>query len=179
MPTTKHHGTLSPTSKLIGGTPTIHYFDFASRCHGQVIRLLWEDAGTAYQDIRFGFDEWPEYKKTVVSQKNPTSNVPLVELNGRGLTQSLCYLEQTDRNRFLKALETHLSRHDTSVQGPYVIGKVITYADFVLYQIMHDEGLTKEGRKGLQEYPRLRKLVDAVEGRPNVEAFLESDRYLG
>ncbi|KAL8947005.1 MAG: hypothetical protein Q9222_006665 [Ikaeria aurantiellina] len=230
VPTTKNHGTPGPANDLIGGTPTIHYFDFASRGRGQVIRLLWEDAGIAYEDIRFSFDEWLEYKKTVALEKNPTSNVPIVELNGRVLTQSYAILryfagllgkydgetgeerywvdamcdigsdwrtiflrayfspnkeeaypkhQQTDRNRFLKALETHLTTHELSLRGPYVIGETVTYADFVFYQIMHDEGLTKEGRKGLQEYPRLRKLVDAVEGRPGVKAFLESDRYLG
>lgn len=63
--------------------------------------------------------------------------------------------------------------------GPYVTGKDITYADLVLYQICHDEGLTHEGRNGLKDYPKLAELVDAVEARPNVKAFLQSDRYLG
>lgn len=63
--------------------------------------------------------------------------------------------------------------------GPYVTGKDITYADLVLYQICHDEGLTQEGRNGLKGYPKLVELVDAVEARPNVKAFLQSDRYLG
>lgn len=49
----------------------------------------------------------------------------------------------------------------------------------VIYQICHDENLTKEGRKGLKEYPRLIHLVDALEGRENIKKFLESDRYLG
>ena len=49
----------------------------------------------------------------------------------------------------------------------------------VLYQVLHDEDLTMKGRQGLKEYPRLVQLVDAVEGRPNVKAFLESERYLG
>lgn len=63
--------------------------------------------------------------------------------------------------------------------GPYVTGKDITYADLVLYQICHDEGLTQEGRNGLKDYPKLAELVDAVEARPNVKTFLQSDRYLG
>ena len=49
----------------------------------------------------------------------------------------------------------------------------------VIYQICHDENLTQDGRKGLKEYPRLMKLVDALEGRENVKEFLASDRYLG
>lgn len=52
-------------------------------------------------------------------------------------------------------------------------------ADLVIYQIAHDEQLTVDGRKGLKDYPRLVKLVDAVEERPNVKKFLQSDRYKG
>ena len=37
----------------------------------------------------------------------------------------------------------------------------------------------QDGRKGLKEYPRLTQLVDGVENRPNVKAFLQSDHYLG
>ena len=55
----------------------------------------------------------------------------------------------------------------------------MTYADMVLYQVCHDEGLTHEGRKGLKDHPRLVELVDAMEERPNIKAFLQSDRYLG
>lgn len=87
--------------------------------------------------------------------------------------------QKTARPRFLKALETHLKTHDLSTSGPYITGKNVTYADMVLYQICHDENLTQEGRKGLKDYPRLVELVDAVEARPNVKAFLQSDRYLG
>ena len=86
---------------------------------------------------------------------------------------------RTLRPRNLQALETHLKAHDLSRSGPYTIGNKVTYADLALYQILHDESLTQDGRKELKDFPRLAKLVDAVEGRPNVKAFLESDRYLG
>lgn len=83
------------------------------------------------------------------------------------------------RKDFLKALNTHLSSNELSQQGPYVIGQKVTYADLGLYQILHDEQLTQNERKDLQGYPKLIKLVDAVEARPNVKAFLNSERYLG
>ena len=86
---------------------------------------------------------------------------------------------KTTRPRFLNALETHLKTNDLSRTGPYVIGKKITYADLVLYQILHDENLTPGDKTDLKEYPRLVELVNAVEERPNVKAFLKSDRYLG
>jgi prostaglandin-H2 D-isomerase / glutathione transferase len=60
-----------------------------------------------------------------------------------------------------------------------VIGNEISYADFVLYQLLHDENLVQDGRKGLQGYERLVKLVDAVEERPNIKMFLNSADYLG
>jgi glutathione S-transferase len=87
--------------------------------------------------------------------------------------------QKTDRANFLNALESHLKSNNLSTQGPFVIGKEITYADMVIYQICHDENLVQDGRKGLKEYPRLTQLVDAVESRLNVKAFLLSERYLG
>lgn len=60
-----------------------------------------------------------------------------------------------------------------------MLGQKVTYADFVVYQVCHDEQLTQDGRKGLQEYPRLAKLVEAVEARENVKKFLGSDEYKG
>ena len=86
--------------------------------------------------------------------------------------------QDTDRNRFLKAVETHLAS-PAFESGPYITGKEITYADLVLYQILHDESLTQDGRAGLKEYPKLTQLVDTLEARPNIKAFLASERYLG
>ena len=39
--------------------------------------------------------------------------------------------------------------------------------------------MLQDGRKSLASFPRLRQLVDAVEARPRIKAYLESDRYLG
>lgn len=261
MPSTKKIGSHSAANDAIGGVPTLHYFDFKSRGRGQVVRLLWEDAGIAYEDIRYSFEEFPDVKKNKISELNPTGNIPVIELNGKILTQSYAILrhfarllgnydgkteeekywadamcdiaidcalhfspplshstsfgfpvcittantcsqctgrtlfiqaffspnksetypehQKTTRAHYLSALETHLKSNSLSQQGPYVIGKEITYADMVIYQICHDENLTQDGRKGLKDYPRLTKLVDALEGRENVKKFLESDRYLG
>lgn len=66
-----------------------------------------------------------------------------------------------------------------ALHGPFAASNTFTYADMALYQVLHDENLTQDGRKGLKEYPRLVKLVDAVEGRPNVKKFLGSERYQG
>lgn len=86
---------------------------------------------------------------------------------------------KTDRVRYLSAIESHLKQGPLSQKGPFVLNDRITYADFVVYQVIHDEGLTKDGRAGLKEYPRLKQLVDGVEGREGVKKFLESERYKG
>jgi glutathione S-transferase len=79
----------------------------------------------------------------------------------------------------MDALNKHLETSAFSKGGKgFVLGDRITYADLVIYQIAHDE-LKDGGWEGLKDYPSLKKLVDAVEARPNVKAFLKSDRYLG
>lgn len=97
MPSTKTYGTEGAANKSIGGVPTIHYFDFQSRGRGQVVRLLWEDAGISYQDVRYTFEEYPEYKKSRIQQLNPTATIPVVELNGKILTQSYAMLRHFGR----------------------------------------------------------------------------------
>lgn len=86
---------------------------------------------------------------------------------------------QGERVRFLTAIETHLKSSDLASRGPYVIGQEFTYADIALFQLLHDENLIQDGRKGLKEYPRLVQLVDAVQSRPNIKKFFDSDSYLG
>ena len=97
MPTQTSFGTPSAGNKSIGGVPTIHYFDWYSRGRGQAVRLLWEDAGIAYHDVRYTFEEFPEAKKSAIQTKNPTGNIPIVELNGKILTQSYAILRKMSR----------------------------------------------------------------------------------
>lgn len=230
MPETTRHGKESAANKAIGGIPNMHYFDFKSRGRGQAVRLLWEDAGIAYDNTLYSFEEYPKYKEERIAKLNPTTNIPVVELNGRILTQSYAMLRhfarllngydgQTEdekyfvdvitdividwrtqfvtaflsenakedypkhkggeRKRYLKAVEQHLRTHSAAQSGPFIVGNTFTYGDIVLYQILHDESLVQDGRKDLQEYPRLVTFVDGTEARPNIKAFLTSDRYKG
>ncbi|RMZ01738.1 hypothetical protein D0860_07499 [Hortaea werneckii] len=230
MPTTHRIGQESAANKAIGGVPTIHYLDFMSRGRGQVVRLLWIDAGIAFDDVRYNNAEYPDYKHTKIAEMNPNATIPVVELNGRILVQSYAMLRHfarllgqyegeseeekywadamcdltidwrsafvnaffhpkkdveyprhmaEKRPQFLQALEQHLSSNSLSASGPYVLGHKITYADFVIYQVCHDEQLTQDGRAGLKGHPRLAKLADAVEGRENVRGFLQSEEYKG
>ncbi|KAL8998273.1 MAG: hypothetical protein Q9188_006138 [Gyalolechia gomerana] len=230
MPTTQRALHPSAGNDALGGVPEILYFDFASRGRGQAVRLLLEDAQIAYDDTRYSFQEYPEWKEAGLMELNPVKTVPVVKLNEKNLTQSyailryfakllrsydgkspeeqfwvdaLCdivsdwrtlYLQaffnsnqretypkhkEGDRKRFLEGLQAHLTSNEFSKAGPFILGQTFTYADIVLYQIAHDEDLTQEGGKGLQQYHRLKQLVNAVEERPNIKAFLASDRYRG
>ena len=100
MPTTTQVGKPGAANEKIGGVPTIHYFDFFSKGRGQVIRLLFIDAGIAYTDIRYSFDEFPTKIKPSFKDKgglNPTGNVPVVELNGQIMTQSYAIIRHFSR----------------------------------------------------------------------------------
>lgn len=178
MPSENTIGQPSENNKKIGGVPTIHYFDFYSRGRGQVVRLLWEDAGISYVDVRYTFDEYPRYKSSTIAELNPNATLPVIELNGQILTQSYAVLrhfarqlgeydgeteeekywadamcdiaidwrtlfvqaylspnkdteypkhQEGPRKNFLQALEKHLNSNKLSTQGPFVIGKKITY----------------------------------------------------
>jgi len=83
---------------------------------------------------------------------------------------------EQNRPRYMKALERHLNE---AKRGPFVAGKKFTYADMVLFQVLHDEELGKGQMEGLGDFPRLREVVDAVRSRPNVKAFWASEEYKG
>ncbi|CAE6341560.1 unnamed protein product [Rhizoctonia solani] len=74
--------------------------------------------------------------------------------------------------KFASALNAHLSTNPLSSGGPFVLGKDITYADFVIFQIAHDDDWL-----GLDANPRLNELVQAVKARPRIAEYFTSDRY--
>lgn len=80
------------------------------------------------------------------------------------------------RAHYLSAIEQSLKGSDVASKGPYITGTEFTYADVVLFQIVHDENLLDGG---LKDYPRIAQVAEAVRSRPNVKKFLASDSYLG
>ena len=62
-----------------------------------------QDAGIAYQDVRYSFDEFPKVKESAMRDRNPLGTIPVIELNGRILTQSYAILRKFARN--LKAYD--------------------------------------------------------------------------
>ena len=92
MPTTQRALSPSTGNDTLGGVPEILYFDFQSRGRGQAVRLLLEDAQIAYDDTRYSFQEFPEWKETGLVELNPVKTVPVVKLNEKNLTQSYAIL---------------------------------------------------------------------------------------
>ena len=98
MPSSVTVGTPGAANQAIGGVPSIHYFDLQSRGRGQVVRILWEDAGIAYHDIRYPLGpDFQQYKEGVIGKMNPVKTLPVVELNGKILTQSYAILRHMAR----------------------------------------------------------------------------------
>lgn len=92
MPTTQRALGPSTGNDTLGGVPEILYFDFQSRGRGQAVRLLLEDAQIAYDDTRYSFQEYPEWKETGLVELNPVKTIPVVKLNEKNLTQSYAIL---------------------------------------------------------------------------------------
>lgn len=225
-------GTPSEANKAIGGVPTLYYFDFASRGRGEVIRLFFEDAGIAFKDYRFAFDDYnAQVKSGEITNINPLKSLPAVEIGGAKYCQSYALLRLWARQlgkydgkndlekyyvdaiadiasdwrskfvdsafctsadgigpkgnqadidnhksftapKYASALNTHLSTNPLSSGGPFVLGKELTYADLVIFQIAHDDDWA-----GLDGNPRLNELVQAVKARPRIAEYLKSNRY--
>jgi prostaglandin-H2 D-isomerase / glutathione transferase len=88
-----------PANERIGGIPTVPYFNF-SKGRGQVIRLLFIDAGIVYNNVRYFFDEYRKDIKPSFMQPggmNQTGNVPVIELNGEVMAQSYAILRYFSR----------------------------------------------------------------------------------
>lgn len=74
-----------PTTTLIG-VSAIHFFDFQSWGWAKFsvsCRKMW----ASRTDVRNTLDEYPQYRSTKIQVLNPTASIPVVELNGRILTQ--------------------------------------------------------------------------------------------
>ena len=60
-----------------------YYFNLHAR--GELTRLILAAAGREYEDIRFGFDKWPEYKPKMI-----LGQCPVLELgDGTQIPQSM------------------------------------------------------------------------------------------
>ena len=51
-----------------GGVATINQFEFGSKGRGQVIWLMWEDAGAAYNDTRYITEAHPDIQRNQLKE---------------------------------------------------------------------------------------------------------------
>jgi prostaglandin-H2 D-isomerase / glutathione transferase len=91
MPSEQQIGTPSAANDQLGGIPRVHYFDNLSRGRGQVIRLFLIDAGAAFVDLRYTYDEfYRDFQPSWMAKGglNPTGKMPVIQLNSKVYTQT-------------------------------------------------------------------------------------------
>jgi glutathione S-transferase len=91
-------------------------------------------------------------------------------LFGSNAEEALKTYKETTIPEFMNTFEDILS--DT--EGPYLLGQEISYADFALYHLLEDDGSAIDA----STHPRLTAFVQAIENRPNIKAYLATDRNL-
>ncbi|CAG7923786.1 unnamed protein product [Penicillium olsonii] len=68
-----------------------------------------------------------------------------------------------------------IAQYYSDAEGPYLLGDTITYVDFAVYQSVDNDTRTGTIPKSLP--PALNKLVEAIEARPNISAFIAQTRH--
>lgn len=87
----------SRNAKLNGAVPILKYFDVKGSA--EALRLMFIDQDIDFEDRRITWEEWPALKKTLVdSGLNPSGQLPIVELNGKTLSQSSALLHYFGKN---------------------------------------------------------------------------------
>jgi len=231
---TANIGKPGPANETLGGVPELYYYDFASKGRGEVMRLFFEEAGIAFVDHRWSFEERNGMSEEEKAKENPLGSVPFIRLDGKIYAQTYPLLRYwanklgrydgktpeekyyvdslndialdwrskfvdsaftTDPkglgpnedkgpfknhkdyilNKYVQGIEGRLKTGEFGSDGPFVLGKELTYADLVIFQIYHDE--REVGGIDLSNAPHVEKLVKAVSDRPNIKAYFASDRY--
>lgn len=95
-----------------------------SRGRGQVVRLLWENAGIAYQDIRYSNEELQDPKEAVIPRKNPVKTLSVVKLNGKILTQSYTILHRLAK--LLGEYDGETEEKDTRLVSYTTLGLIVS-----------------------------------------------------
>ncbi|KAI8638494.1 glutathione S-transferase [Parasitella parasitica] len=88
---------------------------------------------------------------------------------GEGTPESKIKLyKETQAPNMYKVFEDILS----NTEGPYLLGKEISYADFLLYHMMEDDGSPIDAAS----QPHLSRFVNEIEKRPNMAKYFATDR---
>ncbi|OQE90718.1 hypothetical protein PENNAL_c0011G01508 [Penicillium nalgiovense] len=165
--------------QLPSAKPTLHYLDIGSLGHGEVIRLFLRDAGVEFNDIRYPYDSsWPA-TSTELKEKglSVTGKVPVLDSTASTHSKiewvkNIGNVTENFKNEFVpnyySLLEGSYAQHD----GPYLLGEKITYADFAIYQSIHNNIKIGASSAFLQDH--LARFKAAFEARPNIVAYLVS-----
>lgn len=57
-------------------------------------------------------------------------------------------------------------------EGPYLLGDKVSYADFILYHMIEDDGSAIDAAS----QPHLSAFINAIENRPNLKKYLATER---
>jgi glutathione S-transferase len=89
------------------------------------------------------------------------------------------YTREFWRNRVPKLLG-YFENVLTHSRGPYVFGRTVSYVDLSLFQIVVGlrYAFPKRMKQFEREIPKLAELHDRVAARPNIKAYLASDRRI-
>ncbi|UKZ88701.1 uncharacterized protein TrAFT101_004444 [Trichoderma asperellum] len=78
------------------------------------------------------------------------------------------------KNKFLPMYYAAVAKYYSENNGPYLLGDKITYADFAVYQsVDNDERI---GALPAELPAEIVKLREAIEGRPNIAAYIKENR---
>ncbi|CAG8925858.1 unnamed protein product [Penicillium salamii] len=140
-----------------GQLPALEY----GGSHIPILRYLSRDLG-AYD----GNTNWEKYLVDAVSDIYVdwrSQWVPIL----KGVTDSY--------RQYVPTYYDLLAQYYSDVDGPYLLGDKITYADFAVYQSIDND--TRTGTIPDTIPPALSRLVEAIEARPNISAYIEQTRH--
>ena len=197
----------------------LYYFDVEGR--GELIRLIFAAANQAYDDIRFEFTQWPEFKP-----KMTLGQVPVLELPGAvqipqsltiaryvarkvglagsddlesaridavvdtqlDLNNSFYYKVFSEKDETRKAAELEKCLNESLVQhlenlsklkkafsqdGPYFVGKKLSWADLFVFQSMAVLGKTLPAVKE-KVGDHFKPLIEAIYGNVSLKKYLDN-----
>jgi len=78
--------------------PQYKFYYFDVRGLGEQVRLALTQAGVPFEDIRLKREEWPKYKEEM-----PLGQVPVLEVDGKKLSQSAAILRYIGKHHGLEA----------------------------------------------------------------------------